>query len=466
MAEYFDTYFFDSKRAKSVAKKKHPIGNILNRIQLCYHNGSETNKNLVGVEVSNLKHFFLNTTLRFPTHIDFIGSIYEDKEEEQEKIVNIFYSLFQEINGEKNEYRVELAKQFKNLHLSKDKQKNIGFIASKTQPYIVDFFHLISKNIKQFSTKVLTQKSKNSMVLSDISIENVYKFILNFKPSYIFFYNEFYPQLIHPQIKHVYIIDSFKICERILDSNITKEDINNHMILFSTSEYYKKILMLRDIDSVISLPSYIENNVKVKVKTKKRKYTISLAESYHDISYYYIFEKMIKKIDKFLYKNILSIDKVIHFISKAKYPIKNDWELNLYIQKTLTVNHIVKHTKLNLNILGLNWDKIKHHHKIIKKKTFSELYKNSKYVVVVSYKLDDNNILDIIKHGAIPIVYNLKNDYKYYNNFIEDYCLYFSNLKELEDIINNDEQPNKRYDNELYKHFSMKNLVNIISKSL
>ena len=92
MSEYFDTYFFDSTRAKKIAKQHNPINNNKTKIQLCYHPSSTTKENLIGVPIVNFQEYFLTTKYRFPTHVDFIGSEYENKEEEQDKIIKIFYT--------------------------------------------------------------------------------------------------------------------------------------------------------------------------------------------------------------------------------------------------------------------------------------------------------------------------------------------------------------------------------------
>ncbi len=466
MADYFDTYFFDSKIAKKTAKQHNYLGDSKTKIQICYHPDLLTKENLIGVPIDNIKQYFLTTKYRFPTHIDFTNSTYANNDEEQEKVVNIFYTLFQEIQNEKNQYTLQLVDKYNNLKIKQG--TSIGFIASKTQPHIVQYFKSLQKGLKnRFKTSFLTQQTaKDNMILEDISIDDVYKFIIKNKPNYLFFYNEFYPDFNHKDIKFVYIIDSFKICEKILEYRFTSNKINDNIIFFTTSHYYNKILNIKKIKATL-LPSYFLQEYTKKIVYKKKKYDVLLVASYQDMDKYYIFNKMFKKIDKYLINNILYMKILISYISKAKYPIKKDWELNILLQQYCILKHIVKHTSLNLNILGSNWDKITKKHKIIKfNKNIEKLYQKTKYVITVSYKMDTNAILSVLQNGAIPVIYDLRADDKFYKKELEDYCLFFKNIQQLDKIIASNQMPKKQFDKDIYNLYSQANLQKVIIKEL
>jgi len=463
MAEYFDTYFFDKTKAEKVAKQFNIIDGIKNKIQLCYFNGEGQKDNCIGVPLDNLKQFFLNNSFRTPTHIDFTGSIYEDNEQEQDKIVELFYNIFQEIQVVKQATIAKLHKSYLSLEISKSSKNKIAFIGGKTQPDILKYFKHISKYFQYFNTLTLTQKSKIKMVLTIVSMEELYKFILKHKPQYLFFYNEFYPALIHKTIKHIYIVDSFRVCEKILDDTIAMQE-NKNIIFFVTSKLYKDILKLNNINSTL-LPSYITKSQTL--SNNKRKYKVLFIQNYLDISNYYLFEKVKISLLKKIQNNLLLLKDIQKALQDVNYPILDDLELNIYIQKSIISEYIVKKSKIDLLLIGSNWrlDNSKH---IVKDsiKNSKKLYKQSSYVIVISYQLDSNEILSIIQQGAIPIVYDLREELNNYNKIIEDYCLYFKTLTDLELIINMEKKPKKKYDIFLYNQYKIENMVKIIENKL
>ena len=468
MSNYNDTYFFNSKRATKIAKKRNKLELDDNKVQLCFSNGCITNKNLINVEIESFKEFFKNTSYRYPTYVDFIGSEYENNEELQDKIIKIFATIFDELNSEDQKLVNKLFEEFKNLKIEQDnKNTRVAFIVTKKQKQIFKYLKKISKELnKDFDYKFLTEKSNLNMILDEIRTKDVFKFLLDYKPNTVIFYNEFYPQLFHKYISHIYIVNSFSVCNKIIEYEDKIDMTKNYF--FTSSSYYKKVLDQKDIKS-LKLNPIVENIPSSFNSFNNRKIDLMICENYFDITEYIVFQKMIKKVNKFLNKNKkLSINKLISFIEKTTYPNNDDWELNIFIHKHIVLQNILNSIKLDkkVEIIGKNWDNILNDNYNITIKYNEKVYNNTKYVFVISSTIINENLLNILKYGAIPIIYDLRDEDIYYDSFLDDYCLFIDKVTDIEDIIHKSIKPFNQFDRRIEDKYNITEITRSLTTIL
>lgn len=468
MSQYNDTYFFNSNRAEKISNKRNELVNGVSKIQICYNSEKQNNKNLIKVPIENIKEFFKNNLYRYPTYIDFIDSEYENNEEVQEQIIKIFATIFEEIDNDDIKTVEELILKFKNLKIKVDKENiKIAFIVTKKQNDLFKYLKKISNRMDgRFKNKFLTEKSKSNMILDEIKTKDVLKFLLEYKPNAIVLYNEFYPQLFNNSIVHIYIVSSFAVCNKIIEYE-DKIDMKKN-IFFTSSSYYENVLMQKGISS-LKLSPIVENIPNSLKSFESRKIDLLITENYFDLNEYIVFQKMIKKVKKYLKnKNKLSIKKTISFIETTSYPNNDDWELNLFIHKHIVLQFILKNINLdkNITIVGKNWDKFEIENYNIQDKYTKKRYKNCKYVFLVSSTIVSDDLLNILKYGAIPIIYDLRSEDKYYDSIFDEYCLFVKNYVEIDNIIDKKIRPNKKFDKFIEDKFNIKNTTRSLTSSL
>lgn len=449
MSQHYDTYFFSSKRAQNIAKEKNRLKPNSNEIQICYNSDNLNDKNLVNVSIENFKEFFKTSSYRYPAYIDFIDSQYEDNEEIQNKLVKVFATIFEEISKDELVLTNKLINEFNNLHIKHNNK--IIFLSSKKQPQVFEYLKKLSKEFKNdgFKTKFITEKSKKDMVLDNLRFKDVLLLLLRYSPSYIINFNEFYPQLFHKDITNIHILNSFNICNKIIEYE-GKIDLKKN-VFFGTNSYYEKLLKEKSIKVIKLMPIVqdIPNNTKL---FENREIDLTIHDNKNDLDEYIVFKKMIKKVFKYLDEsNLLTVDKIISFIKTTNYPNTKDWELNLYLY-----NNILEKYFIDIN------KKIKKV-KIISN-CFSESYGNTKYVLVLSANIVTSELLNILKYKAIPIVYDLRDEDNYYDKVLDDYCLFIKNKSDLKNIIKNEIKPKKYFDEYLKERYSFRTIFKDIVK--
>ena len=424
MQNIYDTIFFNKKRAKKIAKKQNKIGK--NKIQLCYYFGKKTKKNLVAIKLNKIKQFFLNTNLRLPKYCDFNGSEFENNDELQIKIAKSIAYIFKEIENKK-------AKIFKNLLAKLEKvkfnKKQTFFIISKKKKLDYKYMKYLAKQTK--NSHILTEKSKKKFILDEINMIEVLAKLIKQKPKIIFFYNEFTPFLYKDNIKIKLFIDNFKVINEIVDY---EEKLNLKNINFFVSNcFHQKLLAQKNIKSNKFLP-IIE---KKKKTSKEKKYNLAIIDNFLDINNLIVFRPMYKKIDEFLDENnILNMNSLVEFIRKSDYYDYEDWELNLYLQKNILVQYFIKklQNKNGVMVSGANWDKCEFNN-IKTKKNQKKVIQKSKYVLYISNPINTQKLYDIIRLGAKVIVYDLRDDDKFYEPLYEKDIIFFKNIDELNQIL-------------------------------
>ena len=468
MNHYNDTYFFNSKRAKKIAKKRNELNEGTSKIQICFNSDEKDNKNLINVPIENFKEFFKNNSYRYPTYVDFIDSEYENDEELQSKVIKIFATIFEEINEDDIKIVENLVEKFQNFDISKDTENiRLAFIATKKHNHLFKYLKSLSKALNnRFKSKFLTEKSKSNMILDEIKTKDVLNFLLDYLPNAIVLYNEFHPQLFHKDIIYIHLVNSFSVCNKIIEYENTIDMKKN--LFFTSSHYYEKVLNQKGINSYILEP-IVEDIPRTFKSYENRKIDLVICDNYFDLNEYIVFLKMIKKVNKFLdNKNKLTIAKLISFIEKTTYPNNDDWELNIFMHKHIVLQNILKTIKLNktIKIVGNNWKTFGAMNYKIEESFSNKIYKNSKYVFLISSTIINEDLLNILKFGAIPIIYDLRAEDKYYNNIFDKYCLFIDTVDNIENIINNNIKPNKKFDKVIEDRYNNKNVIKNLVKFL
>ncbi len=468
MSSYSDTYFFNSKLAKIKAKECNKLDDNISKVQICYHGGKLTHKNLIGIPIESFKMYFQNNSFRRPTYIDFSNSKYENDEESQLQIVKIFATIFEEIDNDDMKIVSKYIEKFNKLRITKSiENTKIAFISTKKKLNTHEFFKQMVESLNSnYSYKFISEKSQANMILDDVSSKDVFNVMLSYQPNIIMHYNEFYPQLFHKDIIHIHFIDSFAICNKILEY---EEKINmKNNLFFSSSSYYDKLLSQKGIKTK-TLPPVVNDIPKKPNSFNKRKIDLLICENYFSLKEYIVFDKMIQTVNKFLNnKNKLTINKLANYIKATTYPNTNDWELNIFIHKHIVLQYILKNitTDIKMKIIGKNWTSINNKNYTVSNKYKVSMYQNTKYVFVIFSTIINEELLNILTQGAIPIVYDLRDDDKYYDKTLNDYCLFIDTVDDVDNIIKENIKPNKFFDKNLKSKYSMKNLLKSLTKAL
>ena len=122
----------------------------------------------------------------------------------------------------------------------------------------------------------------------------------------------------------------------------------------------------------------------------------------------------------------------------------------------------LKNKNLNVKLLGSNWEKYNLSQIKQIKPTLSKIksmYQNSKYILHLSSSIIDSRLFKILASDAIPVIYDTRYEDNYYNKFFDDYCLFFKNKKELNEILKKELVPKKNNINELLSYYSFKDLA-------
>jgi len=423
MQNIYDTIFFSEKRAKKIAKEKNKIGK--NKIQLCYYFGKKTKKNLVAIKLKKLKQFFLKSNYRLPKYCDFNESEYENNDKLQTKIAKAIAYQFEEVKKEKEKLTLKLYEKFKKIKFDKNKT---FFIISKKNNFDYKFIKKLAKKTK--NSYIVSEKSKKNFILDEISIIDILKKLIKYKPKTIVFYNEFFPFFFNEQIKVIIYIDNFKIVNEIVEY---EKKLNLKNVKFFVSNYIQaKILAQKNIKANKFLP-IIKNK---KVISKEKKYNLAIIDDFFDIEDLLVFKTMYNKIEKFLDENnLLDLNSLVEFIKKSDYYDYEDWELNLYLQKNILVQYFVKklQNKNDIIISGANWDKCKFN-KIKIKTNQKKVIQKSKYVLYINNPINTQKLYDIIRFGAKAIVYDLRVDDKFYEPLSKN-IIFFKSFDELNQIL-------------------------------
>jgi len=461
VSNYYDTYFFSTKRAERIAKELNKLETNSFKTQICYHSGGKTCKNLINIPFNSFKLFFKNNSYRYPTYIDFNESDYENDEKSQDQIIKIFATLIEEISKEELVYTKKLSNDFNNIKISYNKNNiKIGFIATRNFPNIFKFLKNINKNInKNYTSKFLIEKTTTGLLLSDFKTKDVYKFMISFKPNILIYYNEFNVILNHNDIINIFIVDSFYICNKIIEEEQIDSKRN---IFFTTTAYYKNILESKNIYSQRLIPIINKKNIHVSFD-KEKEYDLVICDAYVDLSDYIVFQKVFKKMKKHIKANkILTLDIILSFIEISSYSNMDDLELNLFIQKNIVLQTFVDNLSTEKYKIGINkswktYKKCKLNY--LKNDKFKKTYKNSKYILIVDPSILSSKLLEILSYGMVPLIYDLRKQDSYYDEMIDDYCLFVTKINDINNIINNNIQPKRIYDSELKKEYSIKRLI-------
>ena len=476
MSEYYDTYFINTKRAMKIAKQKNNVSLYNGHgTQICYYSGEEiknTPSNMIYLPLDDVKSFFYKTDYRLPEFIDFIGSVYEDLETDQNNFKDMILNIFNEIEETQAKDNEELFKQVK-----RDKNEPIDFnhikfiiIVSKTLYYDYYFAKKMKSSLESLghNVNILAEKGSSKKIINTLKTNYIYNNILNIKPDVVIFINDFKPELITEEKYQISIINGFiPLLKDIKNKTLREKDI------ICTQNYYVSDLLKKDnIKNEI-----IEHASDFKSKTNNsepKEDILLICNNYQDLKGYLILKKMTKKLFKSINKTPLTIKMIKTEMSKTDYKNENDSEMLIYLQKNIVLQSCLKwleHDGIQTKLVGHNWKEFKKlpkEIKIPKKQSVKKAYKKAKYILHIAPSIIDVNLLDILKNGAIPIIYDLRDSLESYDKRFDDFCLFYKNKQELNHILQNRIEPKERNAMPILKEYSFdhlsKDIIKLISK--
>ena len=431
--QHYDTIFFNKKRAKKIAKQNNPIIQNSHKIQICYYFGNKQKKNLIPIQLDNIKKFFISTNYRWPKYCDFNNSEYANNEEIQNNIVKAIAKIFDEITKEQLQKIQQQYQIYQNLKVDK-KSKKVIIFASKNLEVLYDFAKLLQKQYKSkgYQTMFITETSKKNYILDEVQTLNIFKTINQFKPTKMIFINDFKPQLHHKFIKIDYYIDSFKKSYEISEY---EESFNMTNVNFYVTSYYHYLILKEK--NIIAKKFIIPNFTKFKSKRKTIDLFISELIFIED-NIFLTLQDMKAQVKKHLQNGkLLDMNTIQQLITQQTlYTDSQDWELNLYLIKTFVLNHIIKYLKTNKKVLlfGKNKKELKTKFKMTNK--YKKTIQKSKYVLYIHNPIITPKLDAILQSGAIPIVYDLRDDDKFYDHKYDDKIIFFKNVDQLNQILN------------------------------
>lgn len=472
MSEYFDTYFINPKRALKIAKQNNSI-KLYNGYgaQLCYYSGEKIDKtpsNMLFLPIEDLKSFFKNNSYRMPEYIDFIDSIYENKEEDQEKFKNMLLNIFKEIKECQTTENTNLIHQIKQDIKAPMNTSCINFIIIVSKTLSDDY--LYAKNIKislealGHTVNILTEKGSRKNILTHLKTYYIFTNILKIKPNVILFINDYKSDFITDDTYQVSIINGFiPLLKKLKDKELREKDM-----IFTQNNYVSEFLDNHHIKNTLIPPAISYKSL----NAVNRESGLLIYNNYQDVNGYLILNEMVKKLFKYVKNTPLTIQKIKSELASSEYQNKNDYEMMIYMQ-----THIVLQTCINwfdtniveIKIFGFNWEKYKELPKNIKyskTKPAEKLYKKVKYVLHISHSIVDNNLLAILKCGAIPLVYDLRDSIKNYDHRFDSYCLFFKTKHELDILLQNNIVPDLKNLDSLLKEYSFDKLAQDIVENI
>ena len=472
---FYDTLFLNPKRALKIAKQKNDV-KLYNGwgTQICYYSGEKIEKtpdNLIHLPLENVKEFFFKNNYRLPEYIDFNKSSYDNEDDLQINYKNIFLSIFKEMRDEENIRNNKLLSEIKEQFLPPIVNNKLDFviIVSRTLEYNYYYSKQLKKSLSKLGhdVTILAEDGPKKILINHLKTNYIFTKLLKIKPHVVLLINDFKPDILAENILQLSLFNGFiKLLNTISSKKVRKNDI-----LLSPNAYVNTVLENRNIQSRYLTPAI---KIKKKQKEAEKKYLLSISGNYFELNSYIVFQKMLKKLFKKVNKEIVSVELIKQYVDKTNYENKHDYEIMLYLQKNILLQSVIKwiNPKLNtINLIGQNWTEkfIKNDNITLqkKKKPFN-LYQKSKYVLHISANIIDVHLLEILNSNAIPIVYDLRNYDINYNPYFDDYCLFFSNQAELNDILENQIEAKRKVSNELFEKYSFdtlsKNMENLILK--
>ena len=474
MSEYYDTYFINPKRALKIAKQKNKVS-LYNGLgtQICYYSGEKLKDvpaNMIYLSLDGIREFFSTTSYRRPQYMDFIKSDYEDNDDLQISFTKSILNIFKEIDSEEKENNSRLFKKFNSSTPINLNQKNINFTIIVSKALKSNFYYTkqLSNTLRKngHSVTILTEKGSPDFLIHNLKTSFIIKKLLKIEPNVIIFINDYKPNIIPENTYQISIINGFI-------SSLNKfrsDDLREKDIILSQNQYINTILDKNGIPSKYIMPSLKINKKESASQIKRNFFTI--CDNFNDLYKFIVFQEMVPKLFKEINTNKLTIKKIQSSIKKTAYNNINDYEMMLFFQKNIIVQTCIQWVdskKTNLQIVGYNWKKhkdISSNIKIKKKANIIKAYKNSKYVLHVSANIVNTQLLEILSSNAIPIVYDLRDEDKNYDKKFDNYCLFFTNEKELNNILNNELYPNKKDIDNLLQDYSYekleKQMINLI----
>ncbi len=475
MSEYYDTYFINSKRALKTAKQNNQV-KVYNGqgTQICYYYGTKLKKefpNLIHLPIDTIKKFFQKSNLRKPEYIDFIDSDYLDQDEAQENVKEIIAKIFDELTQEEKKINAKLLKKLQNLTPVQKKEKlTFAIIVSKTLKENYKFAKNLSKSLKKLNHNAILLSEEGDMkpLIYSIRTKNIYERILEIRPNSVVFINDLKTNFLPKSISQISILNSFiSVLEKLNQNDIRKNDI-----ILTSNYFIQKKLSKTNIKSEYIPPIYQKNQIKSKKLISKKEHLLIHANYVNLSQSYLILKPMIEKLEIYVKTNTLTMKHIQKELRKTKYPYEDDYELMLFIYNQLLTQVTLKNLdlkNLNIKLIGYNWEKYNLSKIKPIKPTLSKIksmYQSSKYVLHLSSSIVDDRLLMILAAGSIPIVYDTRYKDNYYNKIFDDYCLFFKNEEELNEILKRNLVPKSNNAQNLLSYNNYYNLaVDICEKT-
>jgi len=465
MSEHYDTYFINPKLALKAARRQNKV-KLYNGLgtQLCYYSGKKIKnvpKNMIQMPIENIKEFFNHNSYRLPEYIDFNKSTYTD-DELQVNYKNILLSLFKEIRNEemkKNEHLLEKIKSQDSPLFNKE-CINFVIIVSRTLGYDYEYAKQLKKSLKNLghSITILTEPGSKKLLINHLKTNFILEKLHTIKPNVIIFINDYKPKIVPDDTFQISIINGFIP----LLKSIKKDDIRQKDILISQNQYINKLLTSKKI--LVNKINPIIQFEKHESKSKTKKYKLSIFASYFNLNDYILFQEMVRIFSKKINTETISLQKILEYMNEMDYENKRDYEMILYIQKNIILQNCIQwldSNSKNVTIFGGNWDKFKKlppHAKVKNTNKAIKKYQKSEYIIQISSNIIDVNLLEVLNAGATPVVYDLRQEDESYDTKFDDYCLFFKNKEELNNILKKSIQPKRQYTKEIFQNYTFNNL--------
>lgn len=488
-----DTYFLDAKTALKVALQANEVETSsvnVKGLQVCYYEAEEPLKdapqNCIFVPLDNVYNYFVTTKNRFPSEINFDNTQFT--KDERELLTTSIHQILYKSRVERAELIDILMKQVKELKPDfNDKKLRVFVPACRETTVIKNISENIAKTFEKMGYEVCFFIQDNAMQ-GCVDILPYIHTLHEFNPHIIVNINHLNNHYLNDEVfNFVWFQDTMPIVVNKEPIHLRKRDY-----IFALLYGIQFALGLKGVNCDIQDFCISTDVYKVNKNIQKKQKVVFIGGSYLENYNPYINEVGGQAIDSFDDTNAQLVLKemINHYRTNGEFTHQYLGELaqrfgksNQYLRtylfsyliRDVTILELCKmEQEYEIEIYGWGWEKYPELQKYYKGalsygEAISNVYNSADYAIVAhpDYIIQQRT-LEAAASGCTPLVYDCRYSHLVEPPYFEESVVYFKNLVELEQILNQKKQ--ERDLKSLVEQFSyekfVKNMGLTISKVL